>query len=360
MPVLVPSISFDFGLEQFFVGRIIWLYMLPYGITALFYGILAKIFEVRKIELVCFLLFSLSNLWAGLSKTIYELFLARFFMGLFGASVIPLALILIAKNKEYSQRGKLVGIFFSVTFVFSLLGLFLSGLLHWRWIFLIPAFLGLCLWLAMYFYFPDFISGDRIYFEYSMLKEIPKGYVEIFKNKKPRNIFLYIFIISLLYHSIHQWLGVYFFLKFNLDKLLISILITLSSLSGIFGEYLGGRLSDIFGRYRIINLGLILMIISIILLTFKIPIFLLAIAMIIWGLGWTVNHAGLSTLLADLPKDYLYEAAGLNSSVRFLSGGMGVFLIRSILQNNFVLGFFITGSILGILFLFSKNFIGGI
>ncbi|MCM8757896.1 MAG: MFS transporter, partial [Candidatus Omnitrophica bacterium] len=341
------------------VGRIIWLYMLPYGVVALFYGVLARLFDVRRIELLCFLLFSLSNLWAGLSRTITELFLARFSMGLFGASVIPLALILIAKNKVYSQRGRLVGIFFSVTFIFSISGIFMSGLLHWRWVFLIPAFLGLLLWLVMYFYFPHFVDEDRKHSESSIWKEIPKRYLEIFKNKKPQNLFLYIFIISLVYHGIHQWLGTYFSLMFNLDKFLISLLITFSSLSGIFGESLGGWLSDIFGRHRIINTGLVFMIISVVLLTFKIPFFLLVITMVIWGLGWTINHAGLSTLLTDLPNNYLYEAVCLNSSIRFLSGGMGVFLISMVFQNNFILGFIIMGFILAMLFLFSKNF-GGV
>ena len=74
--------------------------------------------------------------------------------------------------------------------------------------------------------------------------------------------------------------------------------------------------------------------------------------MVIWGVGWTFNHAGLSTLLTDLPKEYLNEAASLNSSVRFISGGLGVALGGLIMQQSFVLGFTVFGlSLIGLLFL---------
>ena len=95
---LIPSIASDFVLSQFIVGKIVWLYMLAYGLAALFYGPLIRAFDARRVELVCIFLFSLANLMAGLSGNIATLFIARFLMGLFGASVIPLGLILIAKR----------------------------------------------------------------------------------------------------------------------------------------------------------------------------------------------------------------------------------------------------------------------
>ncbi|MDD5584093.1 MAG: hypothetical protein PHV55_03455, partial [Candidatus Omnitrophica bacterium] len=49
---LIPSISSDFGLPQFITGRIIWLYMIPYGAAALLYGPLVRAFDAKKIEIV--------------------------------------------------------------------------------------------------------------------------------------------------------------------------------------------------------------------------------------------------------------------------------------------------------------------
>ncbi len=343
---LIPSISADFGLSQFIVGKIVWLYMLPYGISALFYGPLVRILDAKKVELFCLFFFSLANLLAALSWNISTLFAARFFMGVFGASVIPLGLILIGRHIENKNRGRFVGLFFSATFIASLAGLFLSGVVHWRIIYLVPAVLGFILLFFIYYYLPSFkedASGLKV------------NYFLVFKNKTVRAVFTYIFFISLFYHGIQQWLGVYFSQQFHFSQFLVSMLITLTSLSGIFGEAVGGRLADAIGRVKTIDLGIILMVCSIFLLIFKLPALILALIMVVWGVGWTFNHAGLSTMLTDLPKEFLNESASLNSSVRFISGGLGAALAGIIMQRNFNAGFFIIGLLLIVLAMFAKK-----
>jgi len=342
---LIPSIAADFALSQFVVGRIIWLYMIPYGLAAFFYGPLVRAFDARKVELVCIFLFSLANLLAGISQNIASLFVARFMMGLFGASVIPLGLILIARRLNEEKRGRYIGLFFGSTFVASLLGLFLSGIINWRLIFIIPALSGFILWIFMYICLPSF-KEDTGNFRF--------GYLEAFRNKKVIKIFSYIFLISLIYHAVQQWLGVYFSTQLNLNQFYISMLITLTSLSGIFGEVWGGRLADKVGRIKVVNLGIALMVMCIFSFLIKLPLSLLVLIMIVWGLGWTFNHVGLSTMLADLPAELLNEAASLNSGVRFISGGIGVSLGGLIMQKSFVLGFLVFGSGLLILLYLSR------
>jgi len=159
-------------------------------------------------------------------------------------------------------------------------------------------------------------------------------------------------------------LGVYFSTQLNLSQFYISMLITLTSLSGIFGEIWGGRLADSMGRLKVVNLGIAFMVLSIFSLLIKLPLSLLVLVMIIWGLGWTFNHVGLSTMLTDLPAEFLNEAASLNSGVRFISGGIGVSLGGLIMQKSFTLGFLVFG--LGLLILLylsrlvSNKNIGGV
>jgi len=331
---LIPSIAKEFALSQFLIGKIIWVYMLAYGTFALVYGPLARAIDAKKIVLTCLFLFSIANLLFALSSNIQTLYAARFFMGVFGSALIPLSLILIARHIKSQVRGRSVGLFFSTTFFASLLGLFLSGFVYWRIIYLIPAISGFLLCLVVYFLLPSFrqdASGLEI------------NYLKAFANKKILFIFGYIFCISLFFHGVQQWLGVYFSSKFGLTQFLISMLITLTSFSGIFGEALGGLFSDRLGRLKTINLGIILMIVSVFSLVFKWPLFILAVIMVIWGLGWAFNHAGLSTLLTDLPREFLNEAASLNSSVRFLSGGLGAALGGLLMQKSFTLGFSVFG-----------------
>lgn len=341
---LIPSIALEFGLSQFIVAKIVWLYMLPYGLAALFYGPLVRLVDAKKVELFCIILFATANLTAALAGSIQILFIARFCMGLFGASVIPLGLILIGRHIEDKKRGRFVGAFFSATFVASLLGLFLSGIIYWRFIYLIPGIAGFAFFFIIFFYLPSFkedATGFKIH------------YMAAFKDKAVVAIFTYIFMISLLYHGVQQWLGVYFSEGLCLKQFVISMLITLTSLSGIFGEMIGGCLADTIGRFKTIGFGIILMILSVFIFVLKMPVLLIAFMMIIWGMGWTLNHAGISTLLTDLPKKFLNEAASLNSSVRFIAGGFGAALSGILMRKSFTCGFMVIGVCLFVLAVFT-------
>jgi len=337
---LIPSVAKEFALSQFCVGTIVWVYMITYGIAALIYGPSVRRFDARTVELCCIFLFSLANLMVGLAKGFGVLLTGRFLMGFFGASVIPLGLILIARHKEKAERGKYIGIFFGCTFIASLLGLFLSGIIYWRAIFLIPGILGFLLWLAMYFYLPRF-KDDAGHLEFN--------YVRVLRNRAVFGILLYIFLISLIYHAVQQWLGVYFSTRIGLRQFNISMLITVTALSGILGEVWGGVLADSLGRKKIVNWGILLMALSVFSLLLRLPLFALAIIMALWGLGWTFNHVGLATILTDLPRESLNEAASLNSSIRFISGGIGMGIGGLIMSKSFGLGFIVFG--IGILFL---------
>jgi predicted MFS family arabinose efflux permease len=343
---LIPSISRDLGIGQVVGGAIVWAYMIPYGIAALFYGPLIRIVEPRKLELFSFSLFSVANLGFALAGTYMEAIGWRFLMGICGASVVPLVLILIGKLAHPRERGKLVGVFFSATFVSSLAGLFLSGILPWRYIYTIPACCGFLLCAIMYRFLPEFkFEKER----FSL------NYLAPFQDKTILFIFVYIFFVSMFYHGIQQWLGVYLSLKFDFQQFLISMMVTFTSLAGITGEITGGWISDKIGRLKTIEGGLTFMILSAFLLTLKLNKILMAGVFVLWGLGWTINHAGLSSLLTDLPKKYLNEAASLNSGIRFLSGGLGAWLGGLCIKKSPELNFFFFGWALIILAAFARN-----
>jgi predicted MFS family arabinose efflux permease len=345
---LIAPVARSLKADEFFAGRLVWLYMLPYGLSALLYGPLARTVESKKILFICLGLFSLANLVAGLACNIQTLLVGRVLAGAAGAAIIPLSLILIAKTSLPNQRGKRVGEFFSLTFISSLLGLFLSGVLPWRWLFLLPAVAaGLVCW-GIYYYFPQQgINKERLKF----------NYFQVFKDKQVLRLFIYIFAVSFLYHGIRQWLGVYFFKVYCLGQFMLSMLLTSVSLSGVFGEFLGGRLADRLGRQKVINIGISLMIFALIALLFKNILFSLFVIMFIWGIGWTFNHAGVSTYLTDLPAKHLYESASLNSSVRFLAGGLGMVFGALLARRDFNLQFLVFSFCLVLLLAFSKKLI---
>ncbi|HNX81013.1 MAG TPA: MFS transporter [Candidatus Omnitrophota bacterium] len=331
---LVPSIAAEFGVSQFIAGRIIWLYMLPYGLAALFYGPLIRAIDAKKVELVCLILFSLANLLVGVSNSIGMLFAGRLLMGVFGASVIPLGIILIGRHITPLRRGRAVGIFFGGTFSASLAGLVLSGIIPWRLIYIAPAIAGFILVIFLWIYLPSFQQD---------VTRFSCNYRKVFANANVARVFLYIFLISIFYHGVQQWLAVYFSKKFGFSQFVISMLVMATSLSGIFGEVIGGFCADTLGRIKTANIGSLIMILTVAAVLMKLPLAVIGIVMLAWGFGWTLNHAGISTILTDLPHDHLHESASLNSSLRFIAGGIGAAWGGYLMQFDIHLGFIVFG-----------------
>jgi len=335
---MIPSVSESLGISPFVAGRAIWLYMIPYGITALVFGPLTNRFDIKKIKLVCLSIFAISSFLSGISKTAVLLFVSRFLGGLVASSIVPIGLIMIADNAQDNKKGRLVGRFFAAGFASSLFGIFLSGIVSWRTMFFIPGILGLVLVSAILKYMPNYKPH---------LANFKTHYKAAFADSHILRVFLYIFIVSFLYHGIRQWLGVYLFNRYQMTQFLISLFITFTALSGIFGEISGGYLADKIGRIFTLKAGVIFLAISVIILNFKPPLFVVTLVMLLYGFGWTLNHSGLSTILTDMPKRFRAEVAGLNSSIRFLSGGMSVAL-SGFFMKKYLLGTFF---IYGVLFL---------
>ncbi|MFC1703689.1 MFS transporter [Candidatus Omnitrophota bacterium] len=343
---IVPSVARDLGHPEFVVGKIIWAYMIPYGVCALFYGPLSRRFSIKSILITCLSLFSVFSFFSGFANSFNSLFAYRFIVGIFASAMTPLTLLYISHRFDTNKRGKAVGTFFSITFASSLAGLFLSGLINWRFIFFIPAVISTATVIVILNVFPKLSIK---------IEDQKSRYIQALKTGKIMRVFLYIFSISFLYHLARQWMGVYFDNKYFLSQFAISSLLTLVSFAGIFGEFFGGRLADKKGRIFTLVTGVLLMSASLLLLPISGAIIFLAVIMLIWGLGWTINHSGLCAYLTDLPKPYMQEVSSLNSSVRFISGGLGVALGGLLIQKSFTLTFSAVGVILLILSVFSRQ-----
>ncbi|MBU0693351.1 MAG: MFS transporter [Candidatus Omnitrophica bacterium] len=313
---LIPSIASHFGESLLQSGKLIWIYMLPYGLCALIWSPLSRKFSIKKILLTALFLFSLFAFIVGVAPNLNFAFLGRLGMGMFGSCFVPISLIIVGKELPLETKPKYVGFLFSLSFVSSLLGVFFSGILPWRIIYFIPSFLALATFIVSIYFLKDF--------DYKGTFKI--SYYDTFKDRKAIKLFIFIFIGSFFYHSIQQWLGVYLFKQHSFNQFLISSVFSISALTAIFSESIGGFLASRFGALKIASLGLLSMSLFIFLLfIFRVPQLIFFIA-VFWGLGWAFNHVGLSSILTSLPDKFLRDASSLNSSLRFLSGGMGVYL----------------------------------
>ena len=181
MAALIPSIALYFAIPQEYALRLTWLYMLPYGVFALVWGPLTRIIKVKTIFLFTTIGFCLSSLLFSLSTSIYQAFIFRFLMGCFGCSFVPLVLIAIGKTVSPAHKSKYIGIFFALSYLSTLVSVFLSGISHWRIIYLVPALLSfIVFWLVMFGLNNFDFRKDR--FKIS--------YIQTFKDKGAVSFFL--------------------------------------------------------------------------------------------------------------------------------------------------------------------------
>jgi len=238
--------SADLKISPIALSRILPYYMIPYGVGALLYAPLAKRISVKSILVISMIVLALTNFFCAQVHSLNYLLLFRVVMGIVSASVIPLGLIVIGKTFEASVRGRVVGMFFSSSFVASMVGVILSGFIDWRWLFFIPTFLGIIAAIMVWTFKTDALKT---------IEGKPIDYLSVFRDGQIRNVFIFIFFISMFYHGVYRWLGVYLDQIYHLNQLTISLFFVLLAIGGIFGQNIGGQLTDRRGRFQSCQLG---------------------------------------------------------------------------------------------------------
>jgi len=331
---VIPVISLDLGLPDFRVAKIISYYLLPYGIGALIYAPLTRFVTYRKVIAGSMCIFAASCFICGGTDNLNTILAGRIVMGISAAGMIPLGLMVIGEIFEKHRRGRLVGIFFSCAFIASIAGLALSGVASWRWLFIVPGVLGLGLTAGVLLFSSDVLG--RVHVGHI-------NYMRAWRNVDIRRVFMFIFAISFLYHGVHKWYGIYLSRVYHLNQFQISVCVIIAVLGGFVGQILGGVLSDKKGRLVSCWVGLVGLSLGAMLLAGHYSLIVLGGILVLVSMGWTIGHNGISTVLTDFSDLDRPMIASLNSSVRFISGGLGFYVSQFFVERSFGLTFLMIG-----------------
>lgn len=337
---IVPAIARTFSLSNFTCVRIIPFYMIPYALAALFYGYLTDLWSKKRIKLTFLSLFVLFSFASGIAPSLRTLLIFRLLVGVTAAATVPISLTLIGDIFSKERRGRSVGALFGTVYLSALIGVFLSGFIPWRWIFFIPAIMGLVALILIHLILPQ-------------PKHLPPStrvtYWKVLSSPRGRRVYAFVFLTAFIATGIYSWLGVFFAQERGFNQFQISSLLTMVGIGSIFGPFLGGALSDRWGRAPLVISGLFLAALSVSFFTYQTAFMLMALALLFYGLGRTVNHSSLVAMVTDFPDSSRPRAASLNSFVRLLSGGLGTALTGIFVARNFQISFFIYALLLIIL-----------
>ena len=337
LTAVIPAVSRSLNVPVNDAAGIIPFYMIPYGLCALFYAPLASRFSIKALLIFATALYAFANWMCLWTDNFNFIILGRMIAGVGSAAVTALALMTLGRIFEKEVRGRVLGIFFSTSFLGAMMGLVLSGFAPWHWLFVVPALMGLVLLVGLYFCPNEGMEANS---------DVRVNYAEAFRTAGLRRILVFIFVMSLLFNGVCKWYGVYLSKIYGCNQGTISSLIILTAIAALIGQLIGGVVTDKLGRTSSCYIGIGLLGLSVMALYGHYSIVVLAIVLSIVSIGWTIAHNGISTVLADFPDTYRSELAALNSAVRFFSGGMGFYLSGNFVQADFGRTFFVIGCLM--------------
>lgn len=334
---LVPGIAQGLNTSNYWAGRVIVAYLIPYGAMALVWGPLASRWSQRKLKIGALFCFCLFNLLCAFSFHIGFLLGARFLVGFFASAAIPLSLTFIGELFPLERRGQGVGTLLSFTYSATLAGIFLSGILPWRALFFLPVLIGGIAWILIYKYLPaeKALTAAEI--------ENQASYWRVISSPWGWRIYSYLFMVSFFLTGLYSWMGVYMAQELGFSQRSASWLMSSLGLGSILGGFSGGRISDSIGRGRAIPWGLILVAVSIIFFAYSKNPWWIASSLLGYGIGRSLNHSSLVTMLTDFPSDMRMKAASLNSAIIFAGGGLGAAMTEIFIRQSFFVTFVIYG-----------------
>jgi DHA2 family metal-tetracycline-proton antiporter-like MFS transporter len=142
--VSTPKIATQFALTPSGVSWMMTVFMVFFGIGSVVFGKLSDIFSLRGLIATGVAVYvSASLLGFALRSSYIAVVAARAIQGIGGSAIPALVFVAIARYFEVSDRGRIFGLITSVVSLAigfgPVIGGFVSSILHWSYLFLIPS-----------------------------------------------------------------------------------------------------------------------------------------------------------------------------------------------------------------------------
>ncbi len=332
---LIPAFAVEFHASPTLLGMLIPAYMLPYGISTLFYGPLSDHVGRRQVilPLLAFMVVTIAG--AATVHTIKQMLVWRVLGGITAGGITPIALALMGDLFPYEKRGRAIGWIFGAVaggMAFgSTLGAFLNPIIGWRTEFLITAGLSAII----------FAVAVRLRFESKpsphplSVAAVISGYAALYSNPRAAKGYIYIMLNGMFHSGVFSWLGLYFSERHHLGDEGIGLALLGY---GIPGMLLGpgiGRVADRRGRRHIIPIGILIAAACAAALIPHGPLLWAAFVTTILSLGYDMSHPLLAGIITSVNPARRGLAMGMNAFVLFSGFGLGALVFELLLRHGF-------------------------
>lgn len=350
IPPILPIIVDELGLSGFEAGMLMSGFFMAYASMQVPAGLLSDRFNRRKIVFICIFLSSLSALFTGVAVNYSFLFFSRMFFG-FAASIFYSPMIsMISDAYEFEFRGRAIGFFMSGSRLGSAIAPIMSVIVAvkfgWRTAFLITALPGLILALL-----------------FLMLAKEPRkgraglGSISQIKSAWRTLMLAYILPFLMLMGSmcLNTFLPLYLTSKKGLTVEEAAVITFISSVTGFFGQVVGGLLTDKIGYKKTFILTLIVASSVIPLIHFS-PKSVVVLPITVLGFISVAGAAPIITYTVEFsPQEVRGLSLGIGNTIGFIGASLGSAiggLIIDLLGYDFFISFifavYISGCLLSL------------
>jgi MFS family permease len=289
-----------------FLGMLVPAYMLPYGISTLFYGPFSDRVGRKPVILALLGLMVVTIAGVATAQTASQLMIWRLLGGIASGGIVPIALALLGDLFPYEQRGRSIGWMF---------GAMAGG-------------------MAFAIRLRQFLGGEIAAHPLSPGRVIAE-YGSLFTSSRGAKAYAYILLNAMFHSGIFTWLGLYFSERYHLgDEGIGLALLGYGVPDMLFGPIIG-RVVDRIGRKRIIPLGILIAALCGAALIPRAPLLWPAVVIAILSLGYDMSHPLLAGIITSLNPSRRGLAMGMNAFSLFCGFGLGALAFELLLKHGF-------------------------
>jgi len=334
---MLPHLAAYFGVTLAMIGLVIPAYLIPYGVSTLFYGLLSDRIGRRRILLASLVAFVILTALTATSQNASQLIVWRLLTGIGASGVVPLALALIGVLFPYEKRGRPLGWLFGAMaggMAFgSTFGVLLEPLVSWRGLFVVVSGFGL---VALALLMPHAeMLGEAPATRTITPRDVLAGYTSLLADPRGARTYLYVFLNSIFHSGVFTWLGLYFSRRYGLGEVGIGLALLGYGVPGFLLGPAIGRAADRWGRRWLIPTGLGIAALSAGALVQQLPILAAAVALTVLSLGYDMTQPLFAGIVTSLNPKRAGQAMGLNVFALFTGFGIGSFLFGAALHWGF-------------------------
>jgi predicted MFS family arabinose efflux permease len=334
---LIPRLSNVFGVSSQTIGLIVPAYMIPYGLSTLFYGLLSDRLGRLPIMLASLSAFVVLTALTATSQSAAAMIDWRLLTGLGASGVVPLGLALIGDLFPYERRGRPLGWLFGAMaggMAFgSTVGVVLEPFIGWRMLFVGVAVLAMAVIGLLLPYGSLFVvtaTRSRL-----SPRQVFAGYRSLLGTMRGARTYAYVFLNAIFHSGVYTWLGLYFTRRYGLGEVAVGLALLGYGVPGMVLGPVVGRAADRWGRRWLIPAGLTVAALSAAILISNVPLVLAALAVTTLSLGYDMTQPLLAGIVTSLDPKRGGQAMGLNVFALFTGFGVGSFLFGEVLSAGF-------------------------